>query len=175
MSSPETHRPCGACGHAYEKWAASCPKCRESREYVAPAAKSVSVVEPPRRMTAPCAACGNEVSTAAAACPKCGHPVPQTRVLANVAKYATTRAGVACLTCGHKGAMGITRTRVAWYATWPALLAFFVVGASAHVLIGWGGSWGMAFLGAASIMLRQRSTNVYCFCPGCEQEIGPIR
>lgn len=91
------------------------------------------------------------------------------KIRENLRRYPNTRPGVTCLECGYVGLMGITRTGAQWYTTWiGAALCCGVMALLLGVYVGIATGAALGFVGAA----RAR---VFCFCPNCEREIGPIR
>lgn len=83
------------------------------------------------------------------------------RVRLNLRQYGQHRDDVTCLECGYRGLMGITRKEVPWFASWPVIILLCLTGV---------GIIGAFILG----MFRTVKTKVYCFCPNCQQEIGPL-
>jgi hypothetical protein len=83
------------------------------------------------------------------------------RVRLNLKKFSNHRDDVTCLECGYRGLMGITRKVVPWYASWFVIIPLCMTGV---------GIIGAFILG----MFRTTRTKVFCFCPNCQQEIGPL-
>lgn len=134
-----------------------------------------------------CSDCGADVSDAAPTCPRCGRPSPaQAAALALQARVQEQRKSFAqgyegrCLECGYAGWMGVARTRQAPLTTWPAIVAPLValwawLGAAGAVgalsMLGW--FWS-AVLGAGVVWVRRAGLRIFCLCPGCAKEIGPM-
>lgn len=79
----------------------------------------------------------------------------------NLKPFPKLRPGVTCLECGYTGLMGITRKEAPWYASWPVIIMLCLTGI---------GLFGAFILG----MLREGKSKVWCFCPNCRREIGPL-